>query len=116
MIQNKKHSDDTESPVVTTEPGNNLFPVFIKLENLRLLIIGGGNVGLEKLQAVLQNSPRTVVKIVSVTIHEKIKELIKEYPNVSAEQRPYTNTDIEGSDLVIAAVNSIVVSEQIRND
>jgi hypothetical protein len=37
--------------------GNNLFPVFLKLENLRLLIVGGGYVGMEKLRTVLQNSP-----------------------------------------------------------
>ena len=42
---------------VKPEGTNNLFPVFLKLENLKLLVVGGGNVGLEKLRAVLVNSP-----------------------------------------------------------
>jgi hypothetical protein len=36
---------------------NNLFPVFLKLEALQTLIVGGGHVGLEKLNAILKNSP-----------------------------------------------------------
>jgi precorrin-2 dehydrogenase/sirohydrochlorin ferrochelatase len=28
---------------------NELYPVFLKLNNLNVLIVGGGNVGLEKL-------------------------------------------------------------------
>ncbi|MFT5883934.1 MAG: precorrin-2 dehydrogenase/sirohydrochlorin ferrochelatase, partial [Arcticibacterium sp.] len=38
---------------------NNLFPIFLKLEQMNLLIVGGGYVGLEKLEAVLKNSPKT---------------------------------------------------------
>ena len=33
--------------------GNKLFPIFLKLEKLKVLIVGGGNVALEKLNAVL---------------------------------------------------------------
>ena len=51
----------------TQKEGNNLFPVFFKLEQLNLLIVGGGFVGFEKLTAVLTNSPKTNVKIVSKT-------------------------------------------------
>jgi len=40
-----------------SKDGNNLFPVFLKLEHLTVLIVGGGYVGNEKLTAVLQNSP-----------------------------------------------------------
>ena len=36
------------------EDSNNLFPVFLKLEELDTLIVGGGNVGLEKLNALLK--------------------------------------------------------------
>ena len=33
---------------MSTEVKNTLFPVFLKLENFRVLIVGGGKVGLEK--------------------------------------------------------------------
>ena len=101
---------------IITDKGNNLFPVFLKLEDLKLLIIGGGNVALEKLQAVMQNSPATFIRLVSVTVHEKIYEIAKEHSNITIEQKPYSISDLENADLIIAAVNSLKTSEQIRND
>ena len=38
---------------------NRLFPVFLKLEELEVLLVGAGKVGLEKLTAILA-MPRTV--------------------------------------------------------
>ena len=43
---------------------NRLFPVFLKLEDLALLIIGGSNRCMETLKEVLQNSPETNIRIV----------------------------------------------------
>ena len=38
--------------------GNNtLYPIFLKLNQLSVLIIGGGEVGLEKATFMLKNSP-----------------------------------------------------------
>jgi len=56
------------------EEENNLFPVFLKLDNLRLLIVGGGYVGLEKLNAVLQNAPLTSTRIVAIHISDAIRQ------------------------------------------
>ena len=103
-------------PVSNAEGGNNLFPVFLKLEHLRLLIIGAGNVGLEKLQAVIQNSPSTNIRIVSVKVHEKIFEIAAAHPNIIIEQKPYSIIDLEDSDIIIAAVNNLNTSEKIRQD
>ena len=44
--------------------GNTLFPVFFKLHQLDILVVGGGYVGLEKLEAILKNSPATRVTLV----------------------------------------------------
>ena len=101
---------------IITDKGNNLFPVFLKLEDLKLLIIGGGNVGLEKLQAVIQNSPGTSIRLVSLTIHEKIYEIAKDHTNITIEQRLYSISDFDDADLIIAAVNNLKTSEQIRDD
>ncbi|MEP7229024.1 MAG: TSUP family transporter [Ginsengibacter sp.] len=105
-----------EKQEIIIEEGNNLFPVFFKLETLRLLIIGGGNVGLEKLTAVVENSPATSIYLVSITVNDEIYELAKTISNIVIEERAYTTADIEQADLVIAAVNDIKTSEQIRHD
>ena len=95
---------------------NNLFPVFLKLENLRLLIVGGGHVGLEKLTTVLQNAPSTAIKLVADNISNEIKSLAAKHPNILLIERPYQSSDIEDVDIVIAAVNKKEVSAYIRED
>jgi siroheme synthase (precorrin-2 oxidase/ferrochelatase) len=55
---------------------NNLFPIFLKLESLRLLIVGGGPVAAEKLTGVLSNSPRTSIKLVTREISQPVSDLI----------------------------------------
>ncbi|AQX49272.1 TSUP family transporter [Elizabethkingia anophelis] len=95
---------------------NSLYPIFVKLETLSLLIIGGGKVALEKLDSVLNNAPQTSVKLVAKEIIPEVKALQEEYKNLVLEQRAYTYADFDAADLVIAAVNDLVVAEQIRND
>jgi len=95
---------------------NNLFPVFLKLEELSLLIIGGGNVALEKLNAVLNNSPHTKIKLVGTVISEAIKEIVAGKNNIELSERPYTLFDFDEVDIVIAAVNKLKTSAQIRLD
>lgn len=40
---------------------NELYPVFLKVSNLNVLVVGGGNVGLEKLTFLLKSSPNAQV-------------------------------------------------------
>jgi len=101
---------------LTEDAGNNLFPVFLKLENLRVLIIGGGNVGLEKLNAVLQNSPLSSIKIVALTISDKIKEVAAQHPNIELHEKIYNTYDLDESDIIIAAVNNNIISRLIWKD
>ena len=96
--------------------GNNLFPVFLKLEDLRVLIVGGGNVGLEKLQAVLVNSPATHVRLVAPSICDPIKEIAATNHHVELIESVYNNSDLDDCDIVIAAVNNEIISELIRKD
>lgn len=114
IIKGGTHSADEPSAV--QETGNNLFPVFVKLETLRLLIIGGGNVGLEKLQAVLHNSPSTSIRIVAISIHTAIKEQAETHPNIELVERPYQADDLDQADIAIAAVNDWELSEKIHKD
>jgi hypothetical protein len=106
---------DTE-PAVKEPERNRLFPVFLKLEHLSLLIVGGGYVGMEKLSVVLQNSPDAKIKIVATQISEEIKALVAGKPTVELIERSYQSTDIDGADIVIAAVNDINVSTQVSRD
>ena len=96
--------------------GNNLFPVFFKLEQLKLLIIGGGNIGLEKLQAVINNAPATRIKLIAIEISEAVKDFAASYSNIILEQRSYRKEDITDANLVIAAVNDLDTAYKIKQD
>ncbi|MEI7736020.1 MAG: bifunctional precorrin-2 dehydrogenase/sirohydrochlorin ferrochelatase [Ferruginibacter sp.] len=98
------------------QSSNNLFPVFLKLENLRLLIVGGGYVGMEKLQAVISNSPATIITIVALQISDAIKEVAKQYPGITLSEKKYTADDLAGHDIVIAAINDPGISKQVVED
>ena len=95
---------------------NQLFPVFLKMETLSLLIIGGGNVGLEKLQAMLGNSPQTHIRLIALSIDPRILEIAGQHPNITIFNKAYQATDLDGAEILIVAVNDIPLSEQIRND
>lgn len=95
---------------------NHLFPVFLKLETLRLLIVGGGYVAMEKLQAVLKNSPATSIQLVAPAISNDIKELALLHGNIRLVEKKYDSNDLDGVDLVIVAVNDMRVSEQVQAD
>lgn len=94
---------------------NNLFPIFLKLEQMHILIVGGGNVGLEKLEAVLKNSPKTHISLVAPLIKEEIIQLSRSH-NITLIQRAYDVDDLHNKDLVIAGTDSPEVNSQVRKD
>jgi precorrin-2 dehydrogenase/sirohydrochlorin ferrochelatase len=96
--------------------GNLLFPVFLKLEELHLLIVGGGFIGMEKLSAVLKNSPATKVVLVGTIISDEIKQLADQYPNVILVERPFQETDLDGKDIVIAATSDRSLNALVKQE
>ena len=105
-----------ETPILEVVEGNRLFPVFLKLEELSVLVIGGGNVGLEKLWAIVSNAPSSVVRLIALEIHPAIRELAGNYSNVELIQKAYEPEDLDVAEIVIVAVNDLLLSEQIRLD
>ncbi len=98
------------------QSSNNLFPIFLKLENLSVLIVGGGYVGMEKLDAVISNSPAAKITLVAIQISDVIKEIAKEYPNIILKEKPYQISDLAGNDIIIAAINDTAISKQVVTD
>ena len=92
---------------------NNLFPVFLKLEQMDVLIVGGGNVGLEKIQAIISNSPETRIHLVSKHIRNEIKELAREFSNIRLSERIFLKDDIDGVHFVFVAIDDYEESQRI---
>ncbi|HYG17722.1 MAG TPA: bifunctional precorrin-2 dehydrogenase/sirohydrochlorin ferrochelatase [Ohtaekwangia sp.] len=94
---------------------NNLFPVFLKLDSLETLIVGGGHVGLEKLTALLKNSPSARITLVARTIQEPIKALAENHQHVKLLERNFKLWDLWDKDIVLLATDNRQLHETIRN-
>jgi uncharacterized protein len=93
---------------------NRLFPIFLKLEELQVLLVGAGKVGLEKLQAIISNAPATTVQVVAAIVSEEVKQFAAGYNNISIEERPFETGDLEEKDLVVIAIDDKEMSRNIR--
>ena len=103
------------NPVSASGPSNTLFPVFVKLENIRVLVVGGGAVGLEKLRALLSNAPQARVTLVAAQICPDIRSLAAAHDYLELKERAFSPCDLLGKDLIIAATNDCDLHLQIRD-
>jgi siroheme synthase-like protein len=97
------------------EHKNHLYPVFLKLDQLRLLLVGAGNVGLEKLESLLANAPRTVITIVAPFVREEVRNYLKDFPDCRVIERRFEDADLEEKDLVILSTDDKELHKHIRN-
>lgn len=93
---------------------NKLYPIFLKLENLHTLLVGGGNVGLEKLTALLKNSPEAKVTIVADNVCDQVVDMIDNNSNIRLLKRKFFISDLDGKDLLILATNDSELHERVK--
>jgi siroheme synthase-like protein len=94
--------------------GNPLFPVFLKLGELHTVLIGAGNVGLEKLTSIVTNSPEAKVTIIAREILPEVHTLTAEYKGLNIKQKSFADSDLDNADVVIAATNDNELNNFIR--
>lgn len=93
---------------------NSLYPVFLKLEELDVLVVGGGAVALEKLHSLLGNSPKTRISLVAIQLSDAVKDFVRKFPHVVIEERAFEEKDLAGKDLVISATGDRLFSAGLR--
>ena len=94
---------------------NQLFPIFVKLNQIHILLDGGGKVALEKFQALLSNDETLKLTIVTREIIPSFEELLQNYPQVQLHIRTFEAADMKDKQLVIAATNNIELNDQLRS-
>lgn len=92
---------------------NHLFPVFFKLNHLHVLVVGGGNIGHEKVNAMLQNCPDANITVVATWFLPELEDLVKHYPSITLIQKEFSCGDLLGKDLVIAATNDSELNKTV---
>lgn len=83
---------------------NNLYPIFLKAQNLNVLIVGGGYVAEEKLRFLLKSSPDACVTIVSPLFREETLSLSKK-GDVTLIKDKYHKRYLKGKHIVVATTN-----------
>lgn len=99
---------------VKNKPMNELFPIFLKLDRLNTLVVGGGNVALEKASALLRNSPAARVTLVAPMFRPDTLEFLADYPQVDFCERGFELADLNGRDLVICATDNRELHVRIK--
>ena len=94
---------------------NELYPIFLKVSNLKILIVGGGNVALEKLTFLLKSSPNAQVEMVSPMFREETVQLAQQ-AQVIMHKEYYNPSYLEGKHMVVATTDQVEVNEQVYHD
>lgn len=106
--------EDILSPSLSGDTTKNkLFPVFLKLEQVNTLLVGAGNVGLEKLHALLANAPAAKITIVATEIKEEVRKLVFRHPSCEIIQRQFETSDLDNKELVILATDDRSLHEAV---
>jgi precorrin-2 dehydrogenase/sirohydrochlorin ferrochelatase len=89
------------------------YPIFLELASRRIVIIGGGNVALRKVQSFLGTGARLVV--VADSVLENLTNLCIDH-NLELIKARYSKDYLVGASLVIAATNDQKLNEKIYKD
>ena len=116
MKKNELHSntqDSTPSPSERAGERNELYPIFLKLHQLNVLIVGGGNVGLEKLTFLLKSSPNANVEVVAPNFLPELEALAQKYPLVKLTHKKFNRWMLRKRHMVIACTDDTKVNKRI---
>lgn len=94
--------------------GPAFYPAFIDLTGRRCLVVGGGPVGTEKAEKLVDVGAE--VRLASPEITDRLAELVATGAVGELHRRAYRTGDLDGCLLVIAATDDAAVNRQVWED
>ena len=91
---------------------NELYPIFLKLHQLNVLIVGGGNVGLEKLSFLLKSSPNANVEVVAPKFLPELEAFAKTH-QLKLTKGKFKKKLLKKRHMVIACTDDLIVNKRI---
>lgn len=95
---------------------NHLYPIFLKVHELNVLLVGGGFVATEKLEFLLKSSPLAQVTVVSKEFRPEFLEVAEKSDTVTLIEDIYHEKYLWGKHFVIGATDNKAVNRQIRDE
>ena len=93
---------------------NDLFPIFIKANQVNILLVGGGAIAEEKLRFLLKSSPQANVQLIAKDIRDDVRQLASDFDNVTIIHRPFQNEDLLDKHFIIVATNNPELNSRIQ--
>ena len=93
-----------------SESGKSLFPLFLKLEGKRCLVVGAGPIGLEKVESLLRCG--AAIQVIAPQAIARVQQL-SELGEIEWLARCYEAEDAADRDLIIAATNDRGVNQDV---
>ncbi|MEL6671750.1 MAG: bifunctional precorrin-2 dehydrogenase/sirohydrochlorin ferrochelatase [Bacteroidota bacterium] len=93
---------------------NTLYPIFLKAHQLQFLIVGGGEVGEEKIHNLLRSSPEAKVRLVAPDIKASIYKMAEKHAAVEVLTEGFEPQHLEGVDIAIIATEKADLNRAIR--
>lgn len=93
---------------------NELYPIFLKVHEFETLLVGGGNVGLEKLTFLLKSSPNAKVTVVAKFFLDELIALASNHPSVTLMERSFEERDLDGKQMLILATDNPSLHEKVK--
>ncbi|CAN5470918.1 bifunctional precorrin-2 dehydrogenase/sirohydrochlorin ferrochelatase [soil metagenome] len=88
-------------------------PILLEGSGLRVLVVGGGNVGTRKARQFAQAG--ALVRIIAPVLDAALEALVLEYAMI-VDRRPYASGDIGDAQFVISATNDRMANAAVARD
>jgi len=92
--------------------GNQLYPVFLRLDKLQILVVGGGAVAEEKLRFLHKSSPNALVTIIAKEFRDDVLAIANQL-NAKIYSRSFEVDDVKPFDIIIVATNDKDLNQAI---
>jgi len=89
------------------------FPMFVDMEGLKILVVGGGEIATEKLEKLLDFTQE--ITVISKDFSPSAKQLIQNH-DLKHFTRVYKTGDIKGFDIVIVATDTQKLHQEIYEE
>ncbi len=103
----------SSKPIAQSQERNELYPIFLKLHNINVLIVGGGNVGLEKLSFMLKSSPNANVEVVATKFLPELEALVEKHPSVKLTKAKFKKKMLKKRHMVIACTDDLKINKKV---
>jgi siroheme synthase-like protein len=87
------------------------YPVLLEGRAISALVVGGGRVALRKTRALLATGAS--VRVVALAVTSELRALCDDEPSLTIEERRFTDDDVLGTTLVIAATDERTTNARI---